>query len=325
MKIALILDARHTAFLSEAQEMNQFLQASTLTDNETEMWLFYGDTKPLLLPHMACPISVVRWIHLPPPALAEQQLALLISVQQRFLADTLVFSSDAGGAELATRLAYRLRSESCVGVTALLGSSGRWQVSKAVYGQQMRLTLALNAASCCLSVAAGGGQAASSGEFEGVEIDENRPALTLPWLVDFEQQTLAADHHLQRAACVLALGQGIGSAAHVHELQTLAGQLGVEIGVSRPVAMNGWSEMSQMLGISGLNIAPQVCIAAGISGAAALMSGIQHSQFIVAINRDPQAAVFAQADVGIVDDLHAVLAELLDCVRASRIREGRSV
>lgn len=316
MKIALILDCRHCAFLSQAQEINAFLQASQLTYSEAELWLFYSEIRPRLLPDFMGSVTTLRWIKQPSFAPVEQQLTALMFTQQGAAADTLIFSSDECAAELATRLAYRLRGESFTGVTQMHHSTRGWQVSKAVYGQQMVLTLALTAAPCCLSVAAGGGQAVMCADFAGRQIDESPPAEPLPWLVAFEQQPLAVENQLQHARCIVVLGQGVGSAAQVQALQTLAGKLGAEMGVSRPLAMNGWCEMSRMIGMSGQNVAPPVCIAAGVSGAAALMAGIHHSEFIVAINTDPQAAIFAQADVGIVGDLQEVLTGLHNCFQS---------
>ncbi|WP_447874422.1 FAD-binding protein [Serratia fonticola] len=109
---------------------------------------------------------------------------------------------------------------------------------------------------------------------------------------------------------MLAIGEGAGSAGQVAHMQQLATRIGAELAASRPVVMNAWCEMDRLLGMSGAIIAPEVCIAAGISGAPAFAIGIRHSKLIVAINQDPQAAIFAQADVGIVGDMHEVLEAL---------------
>jgi hypothetical protein len=67
-----------------------------------------------------------------------------------------------------------------------------------------------------------------------------------------------------------------------------------------------------MLGISGQKIAPALCTMAGASGASAFLAGIAGSDFIVAINHDPAAPVFAAADVGIVGDVTEVLEALAE-------------
>jgi len=96
-------------------------------------------------------------------------------------------------------------------------------------------------------------------------------------------------------------------------IAALARRLGMEVGYSRARVMNGGYDVERLIGISGHLLAPDVCIVAGASGAAALMTGVRDSRFIVAINRDASAPVFAQADVGIVDDWPTVLEALVAC------------
>jgi len=64
VNMALILDVRSPAFLSKAQELNAFLLTSRLADRCAELWLFYDDEKPQLLPQIACPVTCIRWLPL---------------------------------------------------------------------------------------------------------------------------------------------------------------------------------------------------------------------------------------------------------------------
>lgn len=309
MKIALILDTRQTAFLSKAQELNDFLQTSGWADHRAELWLFYADEKPPLLPQMTCPVACIRWILLLPPGLSEQQLASLEGCCQQFPPDVLLFASGVQGNELASRMASRLCGVSCAGVTQA-ERGVRWRVNKPAYGNRMQATLALSGSPLCLSVAATGAKPAAVMAFEGDQQDCPQTGARLKWLTDFRQEPVQADHSLQNAPYILAVGQGIGSAINLRKIRHITARIGAETGVSRPVAMYAWCDMSRMLGMSGVIAAPKVCIVAGASGAAALMAGLSRSEFIVAVNTDPQAAIFAQADVGIVGDLQDVLEEL---------------
>ena len=74
--------------------------------------------------------------------------------------------------------------------------------------------------------------------------------------------------------------------------------------------------LEKVIGISGHLLAPEVCIVVGASGAAALMAGVRNSKFVVAINHDASAAVFSQADVGVVDDWKVVLEALVTNIHA---------
>jgi electron transfer flavoprotein alpha subunit len=90
----------------------------------------------------------------------------------------------------------------------------------------------------------------------------------------------------------------------------VAGLTGGEVGVSRPAAMNAWAPMERLIGVSGAMVAPEICITAGVSGAAAFYSGIEKSRFIVAVNTDEKAPIMKKADVAIVDDFVPVLEAL---------------
>ncbi len=96
----------------------------------------------------------------------------------------------------------------------------------------------------------------------------------------------------------------------------LAEKLGAEVGYSRARVMNGGVDAEKVIGISGHLLAPEVCIVVGASGAAALMAGVRNSKFVVAINHDASAAVFSQADVGVVDDWKVVLEALVTNIHA---------
>ena len=82
------------------------------------------------------------------------------------------------------------------------------------------------------------------------------------------------------------------------------------VAVSRPAAMNAWKPMNRLIGVSGAMVGPEVCITAGVSGAAAFYAGIEKSKFIVAINTDEKAPIMKMADVAIVDDFLPIMEEL---------------
>lgn len=81
-------------------------------------------------------------------------------------------------------------------------------------------------------------------------------------------------------------------------------------GVSRPAAMNAWMPMNHLVGVSGAMASPQICITAGVSGAAAFYAGIEKSKFIAAINTDEHAPIMKNADVVIVEDFKPFITAL---------------
>ena len=74
--------------------------------------------------------------------------------------------------------------------------------------------------------------------------------------------------------------------------------------------MNAWAPMNRLIGVSGAMLQPDICITAGVSGAAAFYAGIEKSKFIVAINTDGQAPIMKKADVAVADDFVPVIKAL---------------
>jgi len=123
---------------------------------------------------------------------------------------------------------------------------------------------------------------------------------------------------LSKADIIVAAGRGVGGADKMGVIQALAEALGAEIGASRPVIDNGWLPRDRQIGSSGQTVAPKLYVAAGISGAIQHLVGMKGASCIVAINKDPNAPIFAIARYGIVGDLHEVLPALTAAVKEAK-------
>ena len=99
------------------------------------------------------------------------------------------------------------------------------------------------------------------------------------------------------------------------QLKKMARAMGAEFGISRPVALNAWEGMQRLIGVSGTIARPEICIAAGVSGAAAFYAGIEKSKLIIAINHDPHARIVQASDAAVIDDWKAVMEELLKLLK----------
>lgn len=117
---------------------------------------------------------------------------------------------------------------------------------------------------------------------------------------------------LEEAKVIVAGGGGIGGKEGFSLLEELAGLLGGTVAVTRVPCDEGWKPLSLEIGQTGHIISPNLYVAVGISGAPQHMAGCSGSRWIVAINRDPEAHIFKEANFGIVGNYQEVLPVLIE-------------
>ncbi|HEY5249379.1 MAG TPA: electron transfer flavoprotein subunit alpha/FixB family protein [Dermatophilaceae bacterium] len=126
----------------------------------------------------------------------------------------------------------------------------------------------------------------------------------------FEEVDLGA------AACVVGIGRGLKAQGDLALIEALAGASKAEVGCSRPVAEGlNWLGKDRYIGVSGQHIAPDLYFAIGISGQLQHMVGVRGAKTIVAINSDPNALVFKDADYGLVGDLYQIVPALTEALK----------
>jgi electron transfer flavoprotein alpha subunit len=143
------------------------------------------------------------------------------------------------------------------------------------------------------------------GDIIRVDFDKERVTARTK-LVDFVKD-LTEKVKMEDADIIVSGGRGLGKPANFSIIRELADALGAAVGSSRPPVDDGWIPYSHQVGQTGKTVCPKLYIACGISGAVQHLAGMQTADMIVAINDDPEAAIFEVATYGLVGDLFSIV------------------
>jgi len=128
-------------------------------------------------------------------------------------------------------------------------------------------------------------------------------------------EAAVGDVDITQADILVSVGRGIKEPKNLELIEELANELGAVISCSRAVVDAGWLPHERQVGTSGKTVKPKIYLAIGISGAFEHVAGMKGSKNIIAINKDPNAPIFAVATYGIVDDLFKVVPKLIEKIR----------
>jgi len=231
-------------------------------------------------------------------------------------ASVVVLSNNFAGKALAPRVSVKLKAGLVAGVSALPASLDPFIVQKKAFTGKAFANVKVNSDKKVLtlsqnsySIKETGGSAAIEGF--APEFSDSDFRTEVKDVTKVTGKVLLTD-----AETVISGGRGMKGPEHWGPIEELANLLGAATACSRPVSDEGWRPHEEHTGQTGKIIAPNLYIAAGISGAIQHLAGVSSSKCIVAINKDNEAPIFEAADYGVIGDAQQVLPALVEAIKA---------
>ncbi len=300
-----------------AEHDNQTIKGATLNTVSAAAQLG-ADVHVLVAGHNAAAAAqaaaqiagVAKVIHADAPGL-EHGLAENVAAQVLAIAEGyshILFPATASGKNVAPRVAARLDVAQISDITMVISAD---TFERPIYAGTAIATVQSVDAKKVITVRTTGFDAAGQGGSAAVEAATVTEASGKSSYVGSE--IAKSDRpELTAAKIIVSGGRALGSSEKFQEVMTpLADKLGAAIGASRAAVDAGYAPNDLQVGQTGKIVAPQLYIAAGISGAIQHLAGMKDSKVIVAINKDPEAPIFSVADYGLEADLFTAVPELV--------------
>jgi len=244
--------------------------------------------------------------------LAEPLAALIVSLSGSY--DVIIAPATASAKNVAPRVAALLDVAQVSEITEVVSAD---TFKRPIYAGNAIQTVQATDAKKVVTVRTASFAAAAAGGSAAVEAVA---AAANPGVSSFVSDALASSDRpeLTSAKIIISGGRALGSSEKFKEvLLPVADKLGAAVGASRAAVDAGYAPNDWQVGQTGKVVAPQLYIAAGISGAIQHLAGMKDSKVIVAINKDEEAPIFQVADYGLVGDLFDILPKLEQAVTAS--------
>jgi electron transfer flavoprotein alpha subunit len=248
--------------------------------------------------------------------LPQPRVDVLASILRERPFDTVLFAASVLASDVAAALAARLDAGLNWDLVDLERRDGRLVGKRPALQDSVIADVGWTADPKLALVRAGSLEPAETGgeaEVEAVPVALDDFS-TRAVLVEHTQEE-SAGPSIEDADVVVAGGRGLGKPENFALVEELAKALGGAVAATRAVVDAGWYSYAAQVGQTGKSVAPKLYVACGVSGAIQHKVGMQSSQTIVAINKDPNAPIFEFADLGVVGDLHEIVPKLTELVR----------
>ncbi len=220
-------------------------------------------------------------------------------------AKVVILSHNNTGRAIAGRLSVRLKAAMVPAVVSLPDNSNGFVVKKVAFSGKAFANVSLNTEVKIISLNSNAYKAVAG---EGTaEVSQLAMAVGEAKVKVTATNKLSGEVPLTEAIRVVSAGRGLKGPENWGIVEDLAKALNASLACSRPVADSHWRPHHEHVGQTGVAIAPNLYIAAGISGAIQHLAGVNRSKVIVVINKDAEAPFFKAADYGVVGDVFDVL------------------
>lgn len=228
-------------------------------------------------------------------------------------ANVIVFSHNQTGKAVAARVAAKLKAGLVAGACALPDTSNGFVVKKTVFSGKAFANISIQSPVKVISLNPNSYKTVAS---EGTAaVAAFAATVGQPRVKVTAVNKITGEVPLTEADIVVSGGRGLKGPENWGILLDLAKELGAATACSRPVGDAHWRPHHEHVGQTGVQVAPNLYIAIGISGAIQHLAGVNRSKVIVVINKDPEAPFFKAADYGIVGDAFEVVPQLTAAIQ----------
>lgn len=228
-------------------------------------------------------------------------------------ANVLVFPHNQTGKALAPTVAARLKAGIVTGAVSLPDTSNSFVVKKSVFSGKAFANVNITSPIKIISLNPNSYKIVAA---EGTaEVNQLNIPITEGKIKVTATNKVSGEVPLTEAEIVVSGGRGLKGPENWGIVEDLAHALHAATACSRPVADSHWRPHHEHVGQTGIQIAPNLYIALGISGAIQHLAGVNRSKTIVVINKDPEAPFFKAADYGIVGDVFEVVPKLTEEIK----------
>jgi electron transfer flavoprotein alpha subunit/NAD-dependent dihydropyrimidine dehydrogenase PreA subunit len=238
-----------------------------------------------------------------------------------------LFGATINGRDLAPRIAARLRiglTADCTGLE--IDEEGRLIQTRPAYGGNIMASILSRTRPQMATVRPNVMKMSEPDWTKRAEIERINvtidPKAIRTRVVDIVKEVADKAVNIEEADIIVSGGRGLGSPENFRLMRELAEALGGAVGASRPIVDSGWLPHHQQVGQTGKTVSPKLYVAVGISGAIQHLIGMQTSDTIIAINKDPEAPIFKVATLGVVGDLFKIVPVLIEELR--KVKKAKS-